>query len=362
MHLFSPLTLRGVSLPNRIAVSPMCQYSATDGFVNDWHLAHLGARAAGGVGMVIVEATGVDPRGRITPGDLGIYLEEHVEGLRRLAGFIKGQGAVPGIQIGHAGRKASCHVPWEGGLPIPVEQGGWPVVGASPIPMAEGHPVPEPLTESEIAGLVEAFRIGARRAHAAGFEFLELHGAHGYLLHSFLSPISNQRTDRYGGSFENRIRFLCEVVEAVRAEWPDHLPLAVRLSSTDWVDGGWSPDDTVAVSRRLRELGVDLIDCSGGGISLTARIPLGPGYQVPFARRVRAEAGVATAAVGMITEPAQADGIIRDGDADLVLLARQLLREPQWALRAAHELGHYDAARWPVQYLRAKPPVPEKKG
>lgn len=340
----------------------MCQYSAEDGFVNDWHLAHLGARAAGGVGMVIVEATAVDPRGRITPGDLGIYREEHVEGLRRLVGFIRSQGAVPGIQIGHAGRKASCHVPWEGGLPIPVGQGGWPVVGASPIPLAEGHPVPEPLTEAEIASLVEAFRTGARRSREAGFEFLELHGAHGYLLHSFLSPLSNQRTDRYGGAFENRIRCLCEVVEAVRAEWPDHLPLAVRLSSTDWIEGGWSPDDTVAVSRRLRELGVDLIDCSGGGISLTAKIPVGPGYQVPFARRVRSEAGIATASVGMITEPAQADAIIREGDADLVLLGRQLLREPQWALRAAFELGHDDAARWPVQYLRARPPASERKG
>lgn len=359
MHLFSPLTLRSVRLPNRIAMSPMCQYSAEDGFVNDWHLSHLGARAAGGVGLVIVEATGVDPRGRITPGDLGIYHEEHVEGLRRLTAFIKSQGAVPGIQIGHAGRKASCHVPWEGGLPIPVDQGGWQVVGPSPIPMAEGHPIPEPLTEAEIADLVQAFRTCARRAHDAGFEFLELHGAHGYLLHSFLSPLSNQRTDRYGGSFENRTRFICEVAEAVRAEWPDHLPLAVRLSSTDWIEGGWSPDDTVALSRRLRELGVDLIDCSGGGISLTAKIPVGPGYQVPFARRVRAEAGIATAAVGMITEPAQADAIIQSGDADLVLLGRQLLREPLWPLRAAQELGHHEEARWPVQYLRARPPAPK---
>lgn len=354
LPLFEPLKLRSITIPNRIAVSPMCQYSCVDGYATDWHLVHLGARAVGGAGLVIAEATAVDRVGRITPGDLGIYEDSHVEQLHRIAGFIKEHGSVPGIQIGHAGRKASSRAPWAGGAPLEAGEGAWTVVGPSAIPLSQKHPVPEALTVSAIADLIEAFRVGARRALAAGFEVIELHGAHGYLLHSFCSPLSNQRTDQYGGSFENRTRFLLEATAAVREVWPDELPLLVRLSVSDWMEGGWTPEDSVLVSTKLRALGVDLIDCSSGGISLQAKIPLGPGYQVHFAEQIRREAGIPTGAVGMITEPAQANAIIAEGKADLVLMGRELLREPYWPMRAAYDLAAPGAVAWPKQYLRAK--------
>jgi 2,4-dienoyl-CoA reductase-like NADH-dependent reductase (Old Yellow Enzyme family) len=356
IHLFSPLELRTVSLRNRIAVSPMCQYSSVDGMANDWHLVHLGARAAGGAGLVLSEATAVEARGRISPADLGIWDDSHVEPLRRVTAFISSQGAVPGIQLAHAGRKASTAPPWAGGTVGP-EAGGWTVVGPSPLPFGPGSPAPEPLDAAGLRQIVEAFAAAARRALAAGFRVVEIHAAHGYLLHSFLSPISNQREDAYGGDFEGRTRLLLETVEAVRAAWPDELPLLVRISATDWLQGGWDIDQSVELAHRLRALGVDLVDCSSGGLAPGAEIPLAPGYQVPFAERIRREAEIATGAVGLITEPAQADAIIREGRADLVLLARQLLREPSWPLRAAHELGHDAAELWPRQYLRAQPAV-----
>jgi 2,4-dienoyl-CoA reductase-like NADH-dependent reductase (Old Yellow Enzyme family) len=353
-HLFSPLELRSVRLRNRIGVSPMCQYSAVDGAATDWHLVHLGGRAAGGAALVVAEATAVEARGRISPDDLGIWDERHVEPLCRVASFISSQGAVPGIQLAHAGRKASTRVPWRGGGPLATDEGGWPVVGASPIPFADGYPLPEALDEAGITTVVDAFAAAASRALAAGFRVVEVHAAHGYLLHQFLSPLSNQRDDAYGGDLAGRARFVTEVVEAVRAAWPAELPLLIRVSATDWVRGGWDVDESVELARRLRPLGVDLVDCSSGGLVPGAKIPLEPGYQVPFAERIRREAGIATAAIGLITEPRQADAVVREGRADLVLLARQLLREPTWPLRAAHELGHDELAPWPKQYLRAR--------
>lgn len=355
MELFAPLTLREVTLRNRIAVSPMCQYSAEDGLANDWHLVHLGARAAGGAGLVIAEATAVEARGRISPQDLGLWDDRHVEPLARIARFVSAQGAVPGIQLAHAGRKASTRRPWEGGGPLAPREGGWEVVGPSPIAFAEDYPVPVPLDEEGIRGVVRAFRDAAARALAAGFQVLEIHAAHGYLLHQFLSPLSNRRADRYGGAFENRIRLLCEVVEAVRAVWPERLPLFLRISATDWAEGGWDVEQSVELARRVRGLGVDLVDCSSGGIVPGVPVPARPGYQVPFAERIRREAGVATGAVGLITEPEQADAILREGKADLVLLARELLRNPHWPLHAAHRLGVPERAPWPPQYLRARP-------
>jgi 2,4-dienoyl-CoA reductase-like NADH-dependent reductase (Old Yellow Enzyme family) len=354
-HLFSPLDLRSVRLRNRIGVSPMCQYSAVDGAATDWHLVHLGGRAAGGAALVVAEATAVEARGRISPDDLGIWDDRHIEPLRRVASFIAGQGAVPAIQLGHAGRKAATHVPWSGGGPLVADEGAWPVVGASPIAFADGYQVPEALDEAGIAAVVGAFAAAARRALAAGFRAVEIHAAHGYLLHQFLSPLSNHRSDAYGGGLAGRARLVAEVVEAVRGEWPAELPLLLRISATDWIPGGWNLDESVELVRRLNPLGVDLVDCSSGGLVPGASIPLAPGYQVPFAERIRREAGVATAAIGLITEPRQADAIVRAGRADLVLLARQLLREPSWPLRAAHELDHDDLAPWPKQYLRAKP-------
>jgi 2,4-dienoyl-CoA reductase-like NADH-dependent reductase (Old Yellow Enzyme family) len=353
-HLFSPLALRSVSLRNRVAVSPMCQYSSVEGLANDWHLVHLGARAAGGAGLVLTEATAVEARGRISPADLGIWNDSQVDPLRRVTAFIASQGAVPGIQLAHAGRKASTAPPWQGGGTVGLEAGGWTVVGPSPLPFAPGSPVPEPLDAAGLRRVVAAFADAARRALAAGFRVVEVHAAHGYLLHSFLSPISNHRRDAYGGNFEGRTRLLLETVEAVRAAWPEELPLLVRISATDWLPGGWDVEQSVELARGLRELGVDLVDCSSGGLAPGSKIPLAPGYQVPFAERIRREAGIATGAVGMITEPAQADAIIRDGRADVVLLARQLLREPSWPLRAAHELGQDAADLWPRQYLRAR--------
>ena len=353
MSLFTPLELRSVTLRNRIGMSPMCQYSAVDGRVGDWHVVHYGARAVGGVGLVLVEAAGVEARGRISAADVGIWEEAQVEPLSRVVRVVSENGAVPGIQLAHAGRKASVRAPWDqGGAPRPPADGGWVPVAPSALPFADGHPRPEPLDEAGIAGVVRAFADGARRALEAGFQVVEVHAAHGYLLHEFLSPLSNQRTDRYGGSLENRTRIVRETVEAVRRVWPDRLPLLLRVSCTDWTPGGWDLPQTVELARMVRSLGVDVIDCSSGGNVATARIPAGAGYQVPFAEGVRRDAAIATAAVGMITSPAQAETVIRSGQADLVLLARELLRDPHFPLRAARELGA--EGPWPRQYLRAK--------
>ncbi|PZQ18673.1 MAG: oxidoreductase [Rhodanobacter denitrificans] len=350
--LFSPLNLRGLTLRNRIAVSPMCQYSAVDGVPQAWHLVHLGSRAVGGAGLVITEATSVDAVGRISPWDTGIWNEAQSEAWQPIVRFIRDRGAVAGIQLAHAGRKASTEAPWRGGGPLPPDTApGWRTVAPSALAFAPGHPLPQALDAADVAAIVDAFRAAALRALAAGFELVEIHAAHGYLLHQFLSPLSNQRDDRYGGSFAGRIRLVCEVVDAVRAVWPDTLPLIVRLSATDWVDGGWDIEQSVALSRELAGRGVDLVDVSSGGLVPGASIPVGPGYQVPFAARIRREAAIATGAVGMITEPEQAERIVAEGEADLVLLAREMLRDPYWPRRAARALGvSIDA---PEQYHRA---------
>ena len=352
--LFSELNLKGVTLRNRIGVSPMCQYSSDDGVATDWHLAHLGARASGGAGLVIAEATAVSPEGRITPGDAGIWAEKHIEPLTRINRFIKSQGAVPGIQIAHAGRKASAARPWEGGAHLPDDAGGWQTIAPSPLPFGGELPkVPREMTLQDIVRVRDAFAAAARRAEHAGYEWLEIHSAHGYLSHEFLSPLTNHRTDDYGGCFENRIRFLLETTRAVRQVWPEKLPLTVRLSCTDWVPGGWDIEESVELAKRLKTEGVDLVDCSSGGTVPDAKIPAGPGFQVPFAERIRREAGIATAAVGLISSPEHADAIIRQGRADLVLLGREFLRDPYWPIRAAKALRHDDAKLPPVQYLRA---------
>lgn len=351
-HLFSPLTIRGIALRNRVAVSPMCQYSSEDGLASDWHLVHLGARAVGGAALVITEATAVSPGGRISPQDLGIWSDRHVEPLARVVRFVHDRGAAAGTQLAHAGRKASTKRPWEGGGPLAPGEGAWPVVGPSPLPFADGHPVPRELDEQGIRGAIGEFRDAAARATAAGFDLIELHAAHGYLLHSFLSPLSNRRTDRYGGSLENRMRLLLEVVDAVRGVIPATAPLFVRISATDWAEGGWDVDQSVALAGELARREVDLIDCSSGGLVPRARIPTGPGYQAPFAERIRRETGVRTAAVGLITEPQQADALIRTGQADLVMLGRALLRRPYWPLHAARALGQ--DVQWPAQYGRAR--------
>ncbi len=350
--LFTTFSLREVTMRNRIAVSSMCQYSSEDGFATDWHLVHLGSRAVGGAGLVMTEATAVEARGMISPHDLGIWKDEHLPMLQRIARFVSEHGAVAGIQLAHAGRKASTAAPWEGGKPVPVAEGGWQVVGPSQIPFAEGYPVPESLSAAGIAEVVGTFAQAASRALAAGFKVIEIHAGHGYLLHQFLSPLSNHRTDVYGGSLENRTRLLREVARAIRKVWPEGLPLFVRISATDWVEGGWDIDQSVELARGLGKDGVDLIDCSSGGNVSNAKIPLGPGYQTPFAERIRREAGIPTAAVGLITSAPQADHILRTGQADLIVLARQFLREPYWPLRAAAELKA--EAAWPNQYLRAK--------
>lgn len=347
-HLFEPLTIKAVTLRNRIGVSPMCMYSYTDGLSNDWHLTHLGARAVGGAGLIIAEATAVEARGRITPYDLGIWSDEQVEPLARVTRFIKEHGAVAGIQIAHAGRKAGSNRPWETDEP---QRPGWQGVAPSPMAFTPDSRVPHELSVDEIKNIQAAFREGARRALAAGFEWLEIHAAHGYLIHSFYSPLSNQRADEYGGSFENRIRFLLETVRTVRPVWPEGLPLTVRISGTDWVEGGWTVDDSVELARHLKVEGVDLVDCSSGGAAPNAKVPAGPGYQVHIAEAVRRGAGIQTAAVGLITAPAQADEIIRNQQADLVLLGREMLRDPHWALRAAQALGQ--PAPLPLPYLRA---------
>jgi len=352
-NLFEPLTLRGVTLKNRIGISPMCQYSSQDGFANDWHLVHRGSRAVGGAGVVIAEASAVLPEGRITPGDLGIYNDAHIEMLSRIFRFIEQQGSVPGIQLAHAGRKSSTAEPWKGGRPIDPAHGGWtPIFAPSPLPFDSGYQTPKELSTSEIATIVQAFAAASRRALQAGAKVIEIHGAHGYLINSFLSPLTNRRTDEYGGSFENHTRLLKEVVTSIRRVWPETLPLFVRLSATDWAEGGWTIDHSIELARVLKPLGVDLIDCSSAGLVPGAAVPVGAGYQVPFANRIRREAGIPTAAVGMITDAAQADQIIRNGDADLVLVARASLRDPYLPLHAASAL-HQDQ-KWPDQYLRAK--------
>ena len=349
IDLLSPLMLRGVTFRNRIAMSPMCQYCAVDGFADDWHLVHLGSRAVGGASLIMVEATAVAAEGRISPGDLGIWKDGHIEMLARIAKFIHSQGAVAGIQLAHAGRKGSCEPAWKGGAGLMTpEQGGWPVVGPSNIPFDEAHPVPIPLDEAGIDGIVAAFEAGARRALEAGFKVIEIHAAHGYLFHEFLSPISNHRNDQYGGILENRMRLLLRVAERVRGLMPEELPLFVRISATDWIEGGWDIDQAVELARQLKGLGVDLIDVSSGGMVPQARIPVAKGYQVPFARRIREEVDIRTGAVGLITEPHHADEIITGGDANLIFIAREMLREPYWALKAQQALGEEPA--WPVQY------------
>lgn len=353
-HLFQPLTVKSVTLRNRIGVSPMCQYSSEDGVATDWHLVHLGSRAVGGAALVIAEATAVSSEGRITPGDAGIWAEKHIEPIARINRFIKQQGAVPGIQIAHAGRKASAARPWEGGAHLTDHQGGWPTVAPSAIAFGgELNKVPRAMTEADIMKVQNDFVAAGKRSLIAGAEWLELHFAHGYLAHEFLSPLSNQRTDRYGGSFENRIRFALETARAVRAIWPENLPLTVRLSCTDWMPGGWDIEQSVELSHRLKTEGVDLIDCSSGGAVPDAKIPVAQGYQVPFAEKIRREANIATAAVGFIIEPKQADEIIASGQADIVLLARELLRDPYWPEHAAKALGHKDRLPPPNQYARA---------
>ncbi|MEQ1727025.1 MAG: NADH:flavin oxidoreductase/NADH oxidase [Vicinamibacterales bacterium] len=352
-HLFDPLTLRGLTLRNRIVVSPMCQYSAHEGFLNDWHFVHLASRAVGGAGLVFTEATAVSPEGRISPEDLGIWDDVHAAPFERVARFVKGEGAAFGIQLAHAGRKASTKRPWDGHGAVPPEDGGWPVIGPSATPFADDYPSPREMTHDDIRRVVDAFAHAAYRARRAGFDVAEVHAAHGYLLHEFLSPLSNARTDEYGGSFGNRVRLCLEVTEAVRKVWPEDLPVFVRISATDWTEGGWDVEQSVELARRLSALGVDLIDCSTGGNVRTATIPVEANYQVPFAERLKRDAAIATGAVGLITTSAQADAIIREGQADLVLLAREMLRDPYWPLRAARELGQQ--VEWPFQYLRAAP-------
>lgn len=353
-HLFSELRLRDVTLGNRVVVSPMCQYSSVDGLASDWHFVHLGSRAVGGAALVMTEATAVLPEARISPQDMGLWSEAHTEPLARIVRFIHEQGSLAGIQLAHAGRKASTYRPWEGRGRISEAEGGWRrVVAPSALPFAPDYPLPEALAEEGIRAVVRAFAEAARRACQAGYDVIEIHAAHGYLLHEFLSPFSNRREDRYGGSFGNRTRLLLEVVAAVRGAWPERFPLFVRISATDWAEGGWDIEQSVELVRQLGPLGVDLIDCSSGGNLPHVEIPVGPGYQTHFAERIRREARMATGAVGLITEPVEADHIIRSGQADVVLLARELLRDPYWALGAARELR--SLAFWPAQYLRAAP-------
>lgn len=349
--LFEPLQLRDITLRNRIAVSPMCQYSATGGFANDWHLVHLGSRAVGGAGLIIAEATAVSPEGRITPDDLGIWQDAHIAGLQRITEFLEAHGAVPGIQLAHAGRKASHQSPWKGGAAITPEHGGWQTVGPGAQLFKEGEPAPQELDTAGIGKVVADFRQAAVRALAAGFKVVEIHGAHGYLLHEFYSPLSNFRNDAYGGSFDNRIRLLVTVTDAVREVWPEGLPLLVRISASDWAEGGWTIDDSVKLAKVLKSHGADMIDCSSGGNVPRAAIPARPLYQVPFAERIRKEAGIPTGAVGMINTAAEAEEVLQTGRADLIFMARQLLRDPYFPLHAARELGAL--LPYPVQYERA---------
>lgn len=337
----------------------MCQYSAKDGLASNWHLVHLGARATGGAGLVMAEATSVVPEGRISPGDTGLWNDDQTEAFKPITQFIKSQGAIAAIQLAHAGRKASTAVPWEGGKPLTPEDGGWEVVGPSANPFRAGDPVPHTLKEEELRGIERAFVAAAKRSLEAGFEVVEIHMAHGYLLNQFLSPLSNQRSDQYGGSRDNRMRFPLQVTRAVRAAWPERLPLFVRISAVDWVEGGWQIEDSIALTKELQSCGVDLIDCSSGGSQADAKIPVAPGFQVPFAERIRRETDTLTAAVGLITEPLQAEEILQTGKADAVMLARELLRDPHWPLKAAHKLG--DKIEWPKQYLRAEWPKQQSR-
>lgn len=352
--LFTPFRLRALEFRNRVFVSPMCQYSAVDGVPTAWHLVHLGSRAVGGAGLVVVEATGVTAEGRISPYDTGMWSDAQGDAFAPIVEFIKQQGAVPGIQLAHAGRKASVDRPWMGGAPIPIGKGGWQPVAPSAIPFTPEHNIPRALTPADIAAVVAAFAAAAQRALRAGFEVVELHAAHGYLLHEFLSPLANRRTDEYGGTALNRMRLPLDVARAVRAIWPAQLPVFVRLSATDWAAGGWDLDQSIVFARELKAAGVDLIDCSSGGLVADARVPAGPGFQVPFAQAIRAQAGIATGAVGLITDAPQAETIVASGQADAVFLARELLRRPYWPLHAARELGA-DVDYWPDQYLRARP-------
>lgn len=353
-HLFDPLQIRSLTFANRVFVSPMCEYSSSDGFANDWHFVHLGSRAVGGAGLVLTEATAVTPEGRISPEDLGIWKDDHIEVLARIARFVNEQGSIAGMQLAHAGRKASTYRPWSGEGRVPERDGGWTnVVAPSAIKFTDSYPQPREMTARDIADITAAFVAAATRAHAAGFRVIEIHAAHGYLIHEFLSPLSNHRTDRYGGSFENRTRLLREITSAIRRVWPDALPLLTRISATDWVDGGWDIEQSIELARQLRPLGVDFIDASSGGNVATAKIPIGPGYQAAFAERIRREAGILTGAVGMITSATQAEHIVGTGQADAVLIARELLRDPYFPLRAARELGQ--EITWPSQYLRAGP-------
>jgi 2,4-dienoyl-CoA reductase-like NADH-dependent reductase (Old Yellow Enzyme family) len=352
--LFDPLAIRDLTFANRVFVSPMCQYSSHDGFANDWHFVHLCSRAVGGAGLVLTEATAVLPEGRITPEDLGIWSDAHIQMLSRIVSFIHEQGSVAGMQLAHAGRKASTHRPWEAPGAISESEGGWKkVVAPSAMAFTDNYPMPYALTTDGIQEVIAAFAAAARRACQAGFRVLEIHAAHGYLIHEFLSPLSNRREDDYGGSFENRARLCREIVAAVRSEWPKELPLFLRISATDWIEGGWDVNESVKLARELKPIGVDLVDCSSGGNVPHANIPAGPGYQTAFASRIRHEAEIMTGAVGMITSPVQAEHIIRTEQADAVIMAREFLRDPYWALRAARELDQPIA--WPVQYLRAAP-------
>lgn len=351
-NLFSPLTIRSVELKNRIVVSPMCQYSYQDGFSNDWHLVHLGSRAVGGAGLVLTEATSVSAEGRISPYDLGIWKDGHIAPLKKVVQFIEQQGSVAGMQLAHAGRKASRSEPWNGGGQLDEDEGGWQAVAPSAIPFAHGDVPPVALSPEDILKVIADFKAATVRAVEAGFKVIEIHAAHGYLINEFLSPLSNERTDAYGGAFENRIRLLLEVTAAIREAWPDTYPLFVRISASDWTEGGWTVDDSVRLATVLKNKGVDLIDCSSGGVIPDAKITARPGYQVPFAEAIRMQSGMPTGAVGIIVNPAQAEEIIVTGKADLVLLARELLRDPYFPMHAARELG-YDI-KWPVQYERAK--------
>ena len=350
--LFSPLTIKSITFKNRIVVSPMCEYSSTDGFANEWHLVHLGSRAVGGAGLIITEATAVSPEGRISPDDLGIWKNAHLDKLKSIVSFIHKHGSVAGIQLAHAGRKASFAAPWKGSKQLSKDNGGWQAVAPSAIPVHEGEEAPEALTTEGIKKVIDDFKAAAQRALAAGFKLIEIHAAHGYLAHEFLSPLTNHRTDEYGGSFENRSRLLLQIIAAIQTIWPQDLPLFVRISATDWVPGGWNENEATKLAAVLKEKGIDLIDCSSGGLVSSQKIPLGPGYQVPFADKIKKETGILTGAVGMINNAEQAEEILVKEQADLIIMARELLRDPYFPLHAAKQLGA--AIDWPVQYLRAK--------
>jgi 2,4-dienoyl-CoA reductase-like NADH-dependent reductase (Old Yellow Enzyme family) len=350
--LFSPLEIKSIKFKNRIIVSPMCQYSSQDGFANDWHLVHLGSRAVGGASLIISEAAAISAEGRISPDDLGIWKDAHIEKLRQITSFIKAQNSVAGIQLSHAGRKSSTQIPWKGNGKVAVQAGGWIPVAPSPVAFSDTYHTPAELDQEGINKVVSDFAAAAKRALAAGFEVIEIHAAHGYLIHQFLSPLSNQRTDQYGGSFENRIRLLLEITEAIKTEWPEHLPLFTRISATDWADGGWNLDESVKLAAILKDKGTDLIDVSTGGLVSYAKISVGPAYQLPFASRIKKETGILTGSVGMITDAIQAETILVNGDADFILMARELLRNPYLPLLAAKQV--HDETIWPVQYERAK--------